>query len=708
MNKIVSIAIVLVLLSSVFLVAVPIKASEPVFVDVKPVDWQSGLAGEVPMPTLSPSDYGQGGVNSFVLTPPLGTTVWDWYLYALSGAYRGVRYPYMTLRALSGNAEVWVAQDEDLMYLPGDPRNANPRDWNITDEMCQFIADEFNSVIYPTDTQYFGLPGDRDGTNNYFQYVYPTRPERWNWIPATDNPQRVIIKIFNIIDDSFFDPNYPAYVVGFFSPSYDSTGYYDRNMIHIDNWRYWQRLGPQGKIWFPDEPNKNVTRPFVYESTVAHEFQHLIHSDWNPADDSFMNEGCSMYAELLCGYGIDPAYINYYFYTPDNSLTTWGDQGDINILADYGESALWTIYLSDQYGGSDTIRYFVQNGIGGIDGINAALAHFGYKERFDDVFHDWRLANLIRADFPGCHKYNYKSLDLNDPAIIPVRQYAVNGLPVPVTTGTSFGNTMTIAGYDTGVSMVGSYGTDYVKFTDWKRPGFIYFDGDDFADVPGWTMTTDGWWSGEGVDLQDTSIVGTATVNTADPTLTFVTKYGIESFWDFGFVQVSADNGATWTSLSNAYTTSDYDPSAHPAIIAQLPGLTDYNPDWPTWTTMSFDLTAYAGKTVQIRFRYMTDWGTTYEGWWINSATVSGTPLTLAAVPYKATFQVTIVQALVLGKKTIYLPWDMKLTKDANKGMSVGVAMKPSYVILVVSPTMHRGFADYNFQATKLPLFKFC
>jgi hypothetical protein len=240
----------------------------------------------------------------------------------------------------------------------------------------------------------------------------------------------------------------------------------------------------------------------------------------------------------------------------------------------------------------------------------------------------------------------------------------------------------------------------------------MYFDGDDFADVPGWTMTADGWWSGTGVDLQDASIVGTATVSVSNPTLTIVTKYGIEPFWDFGFVQVSTDNGATWTSLSNSYTTSDHDPSAHPAIIAQLPGLTGdpvygYSPDWPDWTTMSFDLTAYAGQTVMIRFRYMTDWGTTYEGWWINSATVSDTPMTLATVPYKATFQVTVVQALVLCGKTFYVPYHLCLTKDTNKGMGIGAAIKPSYVLFVVSPTMHAGFADYKFQATKLPLFKF-
>jgi hypothetical protein len=303
----------------------------------------------------------------------------------------------------------------------------------------------------------------------------------------------------------------------------------------------------------------------------------------------------------------------------------------------------------------------------------------------------------------------------------------IGGLPVPVKRGTDFGNTFTILGYDTGVSQVATYGSDYISFENWSRPGFIYFDGDDTATLLPpvytlWTLTADGWYSGTGVNLADGYLAGNVLVNPSDPTLTLVTAYGLESYWDFGFVQVSTDGGKTLTSLANAYTTSDHDPSALPAIIASLPGLTDYNLDWtsvsvppqPTdYTTMTFDLTPYAGKNVMIVFHYMTDWATTYEGWWIKSATVSSTALTLAnwtpppPTPPPVKFQVTLVQTVTVCKKTLYIPWDMKLNTK-NKGMGVGFASKKDVVILVVTPIMDAGTADYQFQATKLPLFKFC
>ena len=710
-GKILSASIAFLLLLSLLGTSFVIKASNATsFPEYIGVDWQSGLAGKVEMPTVNvPSGYDAGSASSAVQlasTPAVGDWVWDWYLRAITGGL----YPYMQLRALAGNVEVYVAQNETLLFPEGDPRNDNPLDWYVTDEMCQHVAEEFNAVIYPTDANYFGPPQDRDGTNTVFEQLgWPAY--RWEWI-ATDNPQRVIIKIFNIQDENYYDPTYPYYTVGFYSPTYTQV-YYNRNMVHIDNWRYWQRLGERGHVWYADHPELNVTRPYVYESTVAHEFQHNIHDDWQPFDEAFMNEGCSMFAEFLCGYGIEANYLNSYFATPDNSLTLWGDQGDINILADYGVAALWTVYLSDHYGGADLIRHFVQSGIPGIEGINAALTAFGYEERFADVYHDWRLANLIRSDFPGNKKYNYKSLSLNDPAIIPVRMYAESGLPLPWKKGTDYGTTKTILGYDTGVADLGPYGTDYIAFKNWRRPGLLWFDGDDVA-IDGWRIVDKNgnhvWWSGA-VDLKNYLLYREVDLSgVASATLTFDTSYDLEPYWDYGFVQVSTDGGNTWTSLENEYTTYDHDPSAHPEVIANLPGLTGNK----TWLTMSFDLSAYAGQKVQVGFRCVTDWATHYAGWFIDNIAVpeigffddveSGRGDWLTVPPIQdADFQITVVQAVAFGKTTIYLPYDMCLNHQTETGAELAFACGAMYTILVVTPVQQLGSVDYQFKATYVP-----
>jgi len=685
--------------------------------DYEPMDWQTSQSGWQGIPTIegAPVEGAAAPIESFATAPPVGTKVYDWYLEAISVGTPTGTQPWMTLRAISGNVEVWT--QDYLWFLPGDPRNNYDlgHALDVTDAMCQYVADEFNNVIYPTDTIYFGAPADRDGTNTIFQQLgWPSY--YWDWI-ATDNPQRVIIKVLNIRDTGYYNPAYPYYTVGFYSSTYTRT-YYKRNMIHIDCWRWWQRLGPEGKQWLlPDHPTYKVpaSRAYLMESTVAHEFQHNIHRDWNPNDPSFMNEGCSDYAQMLCGYPNTVwGHVNYYLYTPDNSLTEWGDQGDINILADYGAGLLWAVYLVDHYGGPAFLSHFVRAGIPGIAGVDAALAYFGYTETFDDVYHDWRIANLIHSNLVADSRYNYRSIDLGGTLAIPAFKHTISGIPVPWTRGTTeFGTTWTWNGimvppgpaYNTGIATIGPYGSDYIVLNNWDKMGIIYFDGDDYA-IYGWAMTADGWYSGgpgRTVNLINDLIYGEAYVNPANPALEIVTKYDIENLWDFGFIQVSTDGGAHWTSQSNAYTTMNHDPSALPAIVANLPGLTGKNPGYPAWLTMTFDLTAYAGQTVRIGFRYMTDSSTLGQGWWIQSAKLSGTDLTLTTdkAPLEAHFQVSLVRVYVENGVIVnYLVADT-LTEEPSEGVNIRA---PNYVILVVSAISRKGFFDYQFRVRIPPI----
>lgn len=689
------------LVMTIGMYAAPTVAAEVPLPDYMGVDINSGLARDAPLPTVEdwpePPPCGTPTGD----TPPVGTTVYDWFLDAMTG---GEAYT-MTLRAVVGKAEVWV--QDDMSFPDGDPRNDNPISWTVTDEMCEYIAEEFDSNIYPTDTTYFGVPPDRYGDDTIFEYL--GWPEwTYDWIEVSDpvDPQRTIIKIMNYRDFGYYNPWYPYFVIGFFSSTY--RNYYDRNMVHLDCWQWWRRLGPEGTQWYPDTHPELVVPPdhqYDYDSTLAHEYQHLIHADYNPADPSFMNEGCSMYAEILCGYGVSWGHINSFLYTPDNSLTEWGDQGDINILADYGSSALWAIYLSDHYGGAAFLSHFVQAGIPGIEGIDATLEYFGYKERFDDVYRDWRIANLIHTDFPGWRgKYNYVSIDLGGPEAIPMFTHEISGLPVPPTKGTDFGNTLTDLGYDVGISKVGPYGSDYIVLNEWNKAGLIHFDGDDVTTVPWeWVWTGTSWYSGI-LNLMDNLMTGEAYVDPGDPTLVLTTYWDIEDYWDFGFVQVSTDGGETWVSLANEYTTDVHDPDAHPDIVANLPGLTGWSVDW---ITMSFDLTDYAGETVMIGFRYMTDWATVYEGWSISEASVSGEPLTLTPVIPEvgpADFMVTLVYAIEHEGYTFYLPADMWLHDETEEGYMVQMFKKPSYAILIVSSISEEGFADYTFSACRFGL----
>jgi len=180
------------------------------------------------------------------------------------------------------------------------------------------------------------------------------------------------------------------------------------------------------------------------------------------------------------------------------------------------------------------------------------------------------------------------------------------------------------------------------------------------------------------VNNADRSIVRSVAVPASgDRTLTFDTRYGLESGWDFSFVQVSTDDGLSWTSLGNGSTTDEHDPGAAPAIIAQLPG---FNGD-ADWHAESFDLSAYSGRTVLLRFRLMTDGATlgnggpieagwlvddvkvggvlvsdgTLAGWGTEAPPISGYTLQLISIGARHGKQATLVQVPVKSGRTYSL-----------------------------------------------------
>jgi hypothetical protein len=481
-------------------------------------------------------------------------------------------------------------------------------------------------------------------------------------------------------------------------------------MVHLDCWAWWQRLGPEGTSWLPGHPELVVTRPNLYESILAHEFQHNIHRDYVEDPETFMNEACSLFAEPICGYELDLGQVDWFMATPDNSLTVWEEQGNINVLADYGAAFLFALYLTDHYG-INIMGDYVKNGGNGIEGVNAVLPA---GVTFEDVFHDWRIANLVQAE---CGKYGYqldelKALynphaEINFDELEPLKVHEIPGKKTPwLNAGDYFGETYTKGtssvpeGYATGFYDVGPFGTEYLYFPDLTGLRTFKFDGDDTA-VYGWTYDEywGEWWSGA-ENLANALMVSNAYTVQAGDILSVPSWYDIEDLWDFGFVQFSTDGGNTWTSMSNDNTTYDHDPGAHPDVVANLPGITG-NTGGGYWT-LEFDLDDFItpGTEVIFGFRYVTDWATLHPGWYIVGAYVGATELELTPVYPEADFQVTIVQ---MGELPCGFDWhivyDMWLKDDeTEKGFSLIHGMKWEDIYVVISPINEDGWVDYNFK----------
>jgi len=677
-RKILAVLGIVALLTGMLVAAAPVGAEGPLpkydVLDIGPKlrAWEPTLdliAGPTPSELLSEVESGSGESES-----ASSHTVLDVKLWMGLDSYCGYYYfKSYELRAVGTYAEVWVAQDLSWTIPPAqpicEPKPSDPRPVPvITDEQVAYILAEFDNNIYPTDTDFFGTPNYHDGTNSLLVDLGLV-PEGYY------DGDKVTIMVDNVRDDQWYDQDYPLYIAGFYSPSYEV--FFDRNMISIDAKEWDIRTGP------------DVEHPYLYEGVVAHELQHLLHDDADPDEELFVNEGCSDFAEFICGYA--PALSGHIEDTaayPENSLVVWEDQGGLEIRSDYGHAYFWTLYLYEQFGGP-FVQAMVFNPGNGISGINSTLDAFNIQKDFADLYHNWAVALLVDSKTPGGGRYEFENedfnLDIGTPDAPNPEAFDTPGAP--------------------------PWGTDYIWVGgDPKELAKFTFNGIDYTTFPtAWSSDGDVLWGGTG-NLVDNWAIFEAP---GGGTLTFDTYYDIEEYWDFGFVQVSTDGGYTWTSLENAYTTYDHDPNAHPKVVENLPGLTGWSGDW---VTMSFDLSAYAGQDILIAFRYVTDWNTLWDGWYIDNVYVDGTLISDGSstdpfkditeiLPINNDFTVTFVGIKEKEKGNQYKVLTMKLSDMTEEGLLElnKVLKSSSSAVMLVTFDASEGFtgyADYTYDFT--------
>jgi immune inhibitor A len=105
------------------------------------------------------------------------------------------------------------------------------------------------------------------------------------------------------------------------------------------------------------------------------------------------------------------------------------------------------------------------------------------------------------------------------------------------------------------------------------------------------------WWSGEANSYAASLSRQDIVVPASGATLTMQMAYNIEEDFDAAFVEVESPAGSDdWIALP----TSSVDPDAGTAVEDGIDGYSDYVP-------ATFDLAPYAGQTIGLRIRYVTD-----------------------------------------------------------------------------------------------------
>jgi hypothetical protein len=570
---------------------------------------------------------------------------------ALNDVTNRIRLQPFKLMGDGTKIQIWVAVDgttgaQALAFPAGDCRNTIGGGAAITVTQAQVdgFVSEFDNNMFPKESVAFSVAPDRDGT---------LRP-----LPdllGTDGPgDKIVTLVDNVRDANYFTPTAPdgqTYIAGFFSSQFNDLA--DRNVMTIDSFDWLHRTGATPPDDSADPAYVACTaelgqtrplgqaRPRLYEGTFAHEYQHLLESYVDPDEVNFVNEGLSDWAQSLVGYvntnqrGAAPTadshiscfqgFLGANFGGPENSLTQWEDQGAPEILCDYGAAYSFMEYLHGHFGGDAFMSALHTEPGNGLVGLQNVLTQFGVTVPAQEVVHRWQA--MMALDFQldqGARLEGGRKADYTTPTLKSEINFAS---PQAFSTAGAPPN-----GADY-VQLRGRNGTLTAKDLD-----SLTFSGvGSYDPFPvEWTTTTDGrLYSGSG-DLFDRAITRTVTVpQTGDQTLAADLEWNTELGWDFAFVQVFNPATGAWESLSNADTTSDHDPGAAANIVANLPGFTgpnaapdaDANGVFPPSSGVKhevFDLSRFAGQTIEIGFRYMTDPAATGQGFFVDNVTVGG------------------------------------------------------------------------------------
>lgn len=231
-----------------------------------------------------------------------------------------------------------------------------------------------------------------------------------------------------------------------------------------------------------------------------------------------------------------------------------------------------------------------------------------------------------------------------------------------------------------------------------SRPASLFSDDFDGDSDNGWTHsgTKDEWERGvpkapgpsnavSGTNVWGTDLDGTyeggANYSLVSPvinltgannvTLAFDQWFEIEGGYDYGYVELTSDGGTTWTEL----------------------GKFSHNTNGKQWSPVYYNLDAYAGKQVQVRFRLTSDNSVAKAGWYIDNVQVLS-----ASAPQQAVTKNIITEMDVKKSKPADLGPAFKLTQTsksefneavdtAGKTGDVGISSLPASATVTVLET---------------------
>jgi hypothetical protein len=334
-----------------------------------------------------------------------------------------------------------------------------------------------------------------------------------------------------------------------------------------------------------------------YNSTLAHEFRHMIESNYGRNVDGWASEGTAVFAQTLIGDYEDPNLRGSLFTAnTDLQLNAW-TQG--NSIPHYGKGYLFARYIYARLG-QEAYSAWVQRPGRGFFVIDEILSEYGYDFTAMDLWMDWMAAiSLIgQENIPDQFSFGDGPFRVDEPLRV-----SANKAPMEIS------GDVRQFGFD--IYDLRNNAAIQIDFSGTTKVAVMQ----DVLPASGQYM----WFSGRANETSMTLTHEFDLSGVDSATLEYSVFYRIETGWDFAHALISTDGGETWESLVGENMESE--------AAGDDPGnlsLTDtfYTGRTRDWENESIDLTPYVGQVVQIRFQYITDLAYTDPGIVIDNVSI--------------------------------------------------------------------------------------
>ncbi len=407
-----------------------------------------------------------------------------------------------------------------------------------------------------------------------------------------------------------------------------------------------------------------------YLGVLAHEFRHLIESNYDHADTDWEKEGSAVLAAQLAGQvSSGPDRANAFLGNPDQQLNSWPDNAKGSY---YGQGYLFNRYLYDRLG-EDLYRAFAVSPLPGFVALDRVAEENNLPFSGESLWLDWLAALILHDDPQAEGRYQINVQGLTTAALLPI-----DDLPAQITAD------------------VRQQAADYYQLP--AASARIHFSGSQEVPLLAGQGSTDGlFWLAQRANYSNPRLTRTLDLRGVETaSLVYDVYADIEHGYDFAYVSLSTDGGQTWLPLQAPHM-QGLDPLDDPSQSALAPRF--YTGRTQAWQHEIIDLTPFAGQEVDLRFEMVTDPILTYSGLAVDNIAVpeigffddgraqgwTAEGFTLAEATLPQTWHLRLIEYTVGGPVLKEVPVDEQGTAEFVATFHEGQA-RPVLIVAAAAP----------------------